>query len=449
MKKILILPTNLDLNRGDQALVWEAVRLVEDIYGKNNVSYKIMAADKGEDAEVQKVQTRKRGYTFINQLLEHPGRNVKKKESDRNSYSVVTLFQWGTQAIIDYLRTFWLLSSFSFVRSVGKIFLSDNGKKVIKAFEDADVIYVKGGGFIHSFGSMTDIYFSYYLLFHIRLALALGKNVYILPNSVGPLHNLIARRMTVKTLKRCKLVSVRENISLNFLHSLGVDARYYPDFGFYLRPAKKDFTTYLQEHSVPMNKKKVVLTLRPNRFTGMHNSHQLYINYLDGICELVKYLVSEDFHVTFFAHTLGPSSHEDDRIAINDVRSRLSNNILADTSYIEDFSLTCEDVEKIYSYYDYMVGTRFHSVIFSLNVGTPAIAIAYGGNKGKGIMNVLGNDEFSIDMDKIDNINLVNKFKLLKERRNLYIENLNNKRKLIDNMRNDCIEYIRNAESII
>lgn len=34
MKKILILPTNLDLNRGDQALVWEAARLIEDVYGK-------------------------------------------------------------------------------------------------------------------------------------------------------------------------------------------------------------------------------------------------------------------------------------------------------------------------------------------------------------------------------------------------------------------------------
>ena len=66
MKKILILPTNLDLNRGDQALVWEAARLIEDVYGKENVSYRIMASNLGEDAEVQKVQTRARGYSFVN-----------------------------------------------------------------------------------------------------------------------------------------------------------------------------------------------------------------------------------------------------------------------------------------------------------------------------------------------------------------------------------------------
>ena len=34
MKQILIIPGNTDLNRGDQALVWESVRLAEDVYGK-------------------------------------------------------------------------------------------------------------------------------------------------------------------------------------------------------------------------------------------------------------------------------------------------------------------------------------------------------------------------------------------------------------------------------
>lgn len=448
MNKILILPTNLDLNRGDQALVWEAARLIEDIYGKDNVSYRIMASNLGEDAEAQKRQTRNRGYAFLDQLLEHPGRNVKKRENDRNSYSFITLIQWGLQASLDFLRTFWLLSTSNFIRSIGKLFLNRNGKAVYAAFAEADAIYVKGGGFIHSFGSITDIYFSYYLLFHIRLAIALGKNVYVLPNSVGPLVNPMARRMTIKTLKRCKLVAVRENISKEFLKGLGVDAQYYPDFGFYLRPSQKDYSTYLIEHGVDMGKRKVVITLRPNRFTGMENAHQLYLNYLNGVCKLVQYLVNEDYHVTFFAHTLGPSSHEDDRIAIKDVIERLSVETLSKTSYIEDFNLTCEEVEKIYSYYDYMVGTRFHSVIFSLNVGTPAVAIAYGGNKGKGIMNVLNNDKFSIDMDKILGENLLEKFILLKSHREDYLRNLSAKRKLIDEMRDECVKFIKSCEGV-
>lgn len=449
MKNVLILPTNLDLNRGDQALVWEAVRLIEDIYGKNNVNFRVMASDKGPDARMQKIQTEERGYPFIDQLLDHPGRNTKKHEDDRNSYTINTLFHWGIQAIIDYLHTFLLLSMYSWIRSFGKLFLNNKEKDIIKSFEQADAIYVKGGGFIHSFGSMTDAYMSYYLLFHIRLALALGKNVYLLPNSVGPLKNPIARRMTINTLKKCKLVSVREKISQDFLKSLDVNACYYPDFGFYLQPSAKDYSDYLKQHGVQMDKKKIVMTLRPNRFTGMQNSVQLYRNYLEGAAELVEYLVNKQYHVTFFAHTLGPSSHEDDRIAIKDVRSMLKKTILDQTSYIEDFKLTCEDVEKIYSYYDYMVGTRFHSVIFSLNVGVPAIAIAYGGNKGKGIMNVLENDNFSIDMDKIQQGDLIQLFDKIVSKKNIYLNNLKDKRTIINEMRQDCVSYIIACEGSI
>lgn len=286
------------------------------------------------------------------------------------------------------------------------------------------------------------------MMYHIRLALAFKKNVYILPNSIGPLKNPISKWLTVKTLKQCKLVSVRENISLDFVRSLGVEACYYPDFGFYLKPSKRDFSSYLTIHGVPLDKKKVVMTMRPNRFTGMQNAAQLYRNYLIGIAELVKYLVGTDYHVTFFAHTLGPSSHEDDRIAIKDVKELLDDNILSSTSYIEDFDLTCEDVEKIYSYYDYMIGTRFHSVIFSLNSGVPAIAIAYGGNKGKGIMNVLENDRFSIDMDKINRNSLITLFVKLAKERDAYLSNLKEKRLIIDSMRSECLDTIKKYERI-
>jgi colanic acid/amylovoran biosynthesis protein len=143
------------------------------------------------------------------------------------------------------------------------------------------------------------------------------------------------------------------------------------------------------------------------------------------------------------AHTLGPSSHEDDRIAIKDVSDALPKDLRTKTSYIEDFDLTCKDVEKIYSYYDFMVGTRFHSVIFALNVNVPSIAIAYGGNKGKGIMNVLGNDDYSIGMDTIDEASLISVFDKLENNREKYLLNLKGKKVEIQRQRDDLIIRIR------
>ena len=200
---------------------------------------------------------------------------------------------------------------------------------------------------------------------------------------------------------------------------------------------------YLVEQHIPLKQKKVVITLRPYRFTGCKNHEQMYHNYIHGFIMLVENLVTKGYHITFMAHTLGPSSHEDDRIAIKEVIQNLPERIRKCTSYIEDYNLNCKDVEKIYSYFDYMIGTRFHSIIFSLNMSVPSIAIAYGGNKGKGIMKVLDLGHNSIDIGRINDSNLIEIFNELESRRDSFLANLAEKRIAIDNQRELLIKRIQ------
>lgn len=446
MKKILIIPANTDLNRGDQALIWESARLVEDIYGKDNVSFSVIASNEGEASELQKHQTAALGFKFVPALLNHPSRKFKHNNDDSKAYTKGTMLKWGIQAILDYLHTFMLLSKCSAVRRFGQCFLNTSEKDTLHAFTESDAIFVKGGGFLHSYGAVTDPYFIYFLTYHIRLAIALGKKVYMLPNSIGPLKNPIARRIAIKALKGCKLVTVRENISRDFLGSIGIFSELFPDLGFFLKPIEKNMDNYLAKRGVPIEGKKVVLTLRPYRFQGYDNSDRLYENYLNGTVRLVEHLHAKGYHTSFLAHTLGPSAHEDDRLAIKEVISRLDDDDRKNISYLEDINLTCRDVEKIYSSFDYMIGTRFHSVIFSLNVNVPSIAIAYGGNKGKGIMNILGNDAFSIDMDKIREDSLMNLFDKLEHERGNYLHNLTEKRQVINRQREALIVQIQTLD---
>ncbi len=446
MKKILIIPANTDLNRGDQALIWESARLIEDIYGKENVSFSVIASEEDETSELQKHQTAALGFKFVPALLNHPSRKFKRNNDDSKSYSKRTLLKWGLQAVLDYLHTFMLLSKCGAVRNFGQCFLNVSEKNTLKAFKESDAIFVKGGGFLHSYGTITDPYFIYFLTYHIRLAIALGKKVYMLPNSIGPLKNPIAKRIAIKTLRECTLVSVRENISRDFLGSIGIFSVLFPDLGFFLKPTEKNMDDYLAKQGVPIEDKKVVLTLRPYRFQGYDNADRLYENYLNGVTCLVKHLHAKGYHTSFLAHTLGPSTHEDDRLAIKEVMSRLDDDSRKSISYLEDIDLTCRDVEKIYASFDYMIGTRFHSVIFSLNVNVPSIAIAYGGNKGKGIMNILGNDAFSIDMDKISGDSLINLFDKLECDRESYLQNLIEKRQVINQQREALITQIQALE---
>lgn len=448
MKKVIIIPSNTDLNRGDQALVWESIRLVEDVYGKDNVKCVLMGDMKSRDSKLQNQQTDALGYQMIDTILKHPGRRFSVKRDDSKSYTKLTMIQWGIQALVDYCCTRLMLSTFSSMRFLGKFFLSKEQKMTLSEMESADAVFVKGGGFLHSYGSVTDPYFIYYLTYHIRLAVALGKKVIVLPNSVGPLKNSSAKKITTDCLRSCSLVTLRENISKQILDGLGVKSILYPDLGFFLTPTDCDMEGYLKTNGVPVDKKKVVITLRPYRFQGFADPMTLFNNYIESVTGFVVFLIGKGFHVTFMAHTLGPSAHENDSLAIKEVMKHLNKELLSNVTFIEDYNLNCRDVEKIYSYYDYMIGTRFHSVIFSLNVNVPSIAIAYGGNKGKGIMNVLGNDDFSIDMDKISYDALVEKFEKLDSERDAYLENLKQKRRMIDNERKRLIDEIRTTLTI-
>lgn len=445
MKKVILAPGNTDLNRGDQALVWESIKIIKDVYHSYNEEVEIYLVQSGNDKTEtykQTNQTKRLGYNFIVPLLKHPGRRIKNKDS---RYGFMIMLLWGVQALFDLMTSSLLLIRIRWVNKIGKLFLSEEQVRALRKFEEADAVFVKGGGMIHSYGAVTDMYTAYYLLFQIMVAIRYEKDVYILPNSIGPLKSRLVKLLVTKVLKRCKLVTVRENISFKLVHEdLSVPTYCFPDLGFYLTPSEKDWSIYLKEKGVPIdNKKCVVVTMRPYRFAGYEHADILYSKYIESIVNLVSYLAKSSYHVTFFAHTLGPSTHEDDRIALKQAISMLPEFCKKEFTYIEDLELTCKDVEKIYSYYDFMVGTRFHSVIFALNVGVPAIAIAYGGNKSRGIMKDFGLEDFVLDMNDLEYDSITNCFVRLEKHKDKYLRKIESAKNDIRMKRESLITTIR------
>ena len=444
MRKVILIPGNTDLNRGDQALIWESIRIIQDVYCKEDVSITLVQSGQNEEEIRQQTwQTKALGYEFMVPVLEHPSRHFKKSENP--DYGFMTILLWGIQSLIDLFKSSLLLTKVKCLNMVGYSLLNDDKRKSLHKIMEADSIFVKGGGMIHSYGAITDFYSVYYQLYLIMLAIRYHKPVYILPNSIGPLKSKLVRKLVVNILKKCKLVTLRENISYQLIHEdLRIHSYCSPDIGFYLCPSEKNWMDYLRNKGIPVgNKKCVAITMRPYRFSGYAHAHLLYEKYKSSVVNLVTYLAYNAYHITFFAHTLGPSAHEDDRIALREVMDVLPMEVKSSVSYIEDFSLDCKDVEKIYSYYDFIVGTRFHSVIFSLNVGVPSIAIAYGGNKSQGIMKDLGIDEFVVDMDKLAENSLVELFKKLEKQQCDYRNKLSKLKEKMNDSRQSLIALIQ------
>jgi colanic acid/amylovoran biosynthesis protein len=198
MDKFVILPTCSDLNRGDQALVWQTMDMAKKA-GCDGTFY-MLASDKDSTKQSQAI-----GIRILAPILKHPSR--KFKSQDNNEYNLKLIVKWGSVAIVDLLVSLFLLIRFT--RMIIFPLLPKNEKQTLKTIEESNACFVKGGGFIHSSGKITDSYTVYYQLFHILLAQSLNKPVYVMPNSFGPFPGLGIAWLVRRVLKSCKIVTVR------------------------------------------------------------------------------------------------------------------------------------------------------------------------------------------------------------------------------------------------
>jgi colanic acid/amylovoran biosynthesis protein len=403
--KAVIIPGITDLNKGDQALVWESYRLIEDTELYESI-YVLTSGDSDEEKELLCGQTRKRDFKFIEHILKHPRRGKhKKNEAARDSF--ITLFRLTWNAIHDFIFSFLLLLICNNYFLLN-LFFSKKIKFTISLLKECDTFFVKGGGFIHAYGERIAPYLMWYALFYIRLAEKLHKTVVILPNSFGPFKGMTVKKQVKRVLSKVGLIFAREGLSVFMLSELlGKTIPIQMDVGFFLKMANKEKVfNLLQKYNIGINDKVIGITVRPWRFPGLKDGIQLYNNYLYSMEKLVEYLLNQHYKVVFCNQSLGPNAHEDDRNIIRILYNKLQEKNLI---WINE-NLSCDELKAIYSHFYLLIGTRFHSVIFSMTTDVPSISISYGGNKGQGIMSDYDLGGYVISIDEITSDKIIDIF---------------------------------------
>lgn len=266
MNKYIIIPGCSDLNRGDQALVWETKRIAE------NAGYK------GEyylttEANEPTSQSENEGLHIIKPVLEHPSRVFKSKEN--MSYGFSLKIKWGLVALFDFICS--LLYFFSPTRALMKKLVSEEKKQSIQVFEQAEAVFVKGGGLLQTYGGITSTYSMYFWVYHIFLTEVLDKPVYVMPNSMGPFEGPGVKWIARKALKKCNLVTSREEFTQNEVkEELGLEIENFPDLAFFLKKSDTTKEDILQKYSLPSDRKLVAITMRPYRFPKSEDPEKAY-----------------------------------------------------------------------------------------------------------------------------------------------------------------------------
>lgn len=393
----IVVPASTDLNPGDQALVWEAVALIKDMGLADDV---LLIGDEkeAEDRAALLSEAETLGFKWIPRLLRHPRRS-RCRASDAVKESRLSLalmivhglrdLAWGTALL--WLAPFGRLAS---------LLLDARQREAYAAFRQAEVIVVKGGGFLHAYGGLSAGYYIWFVSFYLKLAQRLRKPLIVLPNSYGPFVGFRVRRQIGQVLRKCRFVCARESLSAKRLGEvLEEQVPVFPDMGYYLEGAGRQVGEDIcRQFGVPLGTKRCVgFTLRPYRFPGSPEPEAYFCRYLEAMAQLIKHVATRGFHPVLVTHTRGPSAHENDRIAICRVREGLGQ---VDHSWV-DFVGDCQQIKSVYGCLDYLVGTRFHSVIFAQTAGVPCLAIAYGGNKAQGIMSDMGLSDYVIPIEDV------------------------------------------------
>ena len=406
-KKVLIIPSCTDLNRGDQALVLETANVIKKVYDEK-IDIFMMADGNTEQCE-------KFGLKKFRDILKHPSRISKTKNNIK--YNKTIKIKWGLIAVKDFIISSLLLNKIT--QNIVYPFLDKETKKSINLYKECDSCFVKGGGFLHDYsGGIIGLYTMYYLTFHIRLALSMGKKVYIMPNFFGPFKSKINKKMINKLLDKVDIVTARESISASGkTNGLDRDIELYPDLAFFLADSydESKWQQFKNKYNLKDDEKYVAITVRPYRFYQYDNPKEKYEQYKNTFVKFSSFLKERGYTPLFVVHTRAINNHENDELCIQEIVKKIEDK--EEYKVIKDDSLNCYDLKFIYGHCKYVVGTRFHSVIFSIEKGVPAIAITYGGNKGNGIMKDMDLSEYAIKIGELTFENLKDKFESLEKER--------------------------------
>lgn len=186
----------------------------------------------------------------------------------------------------------------------------------------------------------------------------------------------------------------------------------------------------------------VAITVRPYRFPGSDQPQILYETYKQAIADFIMRISENGYIPVLVEHVYSDNFHERDMSCIEDIMKLLNRQTKC---YIfNDLSMNSRQMKAFYGHFRFIVGTRFHSVIFSMLEEVPAIAITYGGNKGIGIMKDLELQGYTIAIDSISETELTNKFNQMVDNEKEIKEILHAYKRKSENDRIKLIEKLQN-----
>ncbi|MFI7401655.1 polysaccharide pyruvyl transferase family protein [Streptomyces sp. NPDC049541] len=247
----------------------------------------------------------------------------------------------------------------------------------------ADLVVSMGGGYVLARPGLDGYQNVFFVLLPALLAQKAGVPVVWAPQSFGPFPAAAQRRLVGRVMRRSAAVLAREDVSVGELRACGIPAdgiERAVDAGFAFEPERRiDWRARL---GVGPNERLVGVTARRWLAPAAQDRYE------QELARTIDAVQATGVRVVLIPQVSTDYLGDDDRICERRIAGYCTSGPL-----MVDEVVDYRDLKGLYDECILLIGTRFHSVIFSLTSDVPCVAIEYE-HKTRGIMADLGLGEW-------------------------------------------------------
>jgi len=297
------------------------------------------------------------------------------------------------------------------------LFLSKNLKREYNLIKNHDKIISMPGG------ANLGLYADWLYLWRLHTSLALSKKTAVYSISIGAFKDNFFKRVTKSVLSRLDFLSLRDAQSFRYADEMQLTYVKSIDTAFLEQPFIKDFN--LKEYGVDFDINNYVVFV-PNNLTKWHPTFRSYKSELlkNFYISILKSIIDQGLNIVFLPQLFGCG---DDKTFFEEISQNIEKD-LKNKICIVDEKFSSDIQQNIISRSLFVIGARYHSIIFSINNNKPFICLSYE-NKMKNMLEILDFENLSVDLTQI----VVND-----SLRDTYLSTIK-----------DLIEYIRNNQIVI
>ncbi|MFF7634661.1 polysaccharide pyruvyl transferase family protein [Kitasatospora sp. NPDC008050] len=286
-------------------------------------------------------------------------------------------------------------------------------RREVDAVAAADLVVSMGGGYFNARPGLDGYQNVFYVVLPLLLALRQGVPVVLAPQSFGPFPAPAQRRLAAYVVRRAALALAREDVSVDILAECGVrgtPVRRAVDSGFaFAPPPQGDWRARLGVGpDVPL----VGVTARQWLAADQQEDYER------ALATTIDAVRATGAQVVLIPQVTTDYLGDDDRI----VERRIAGYCATPPLRVDE-RVDYRELKGLYAECAYVLGTRFHSVIFALTSGVPCIAIEYE-HKTRGIMRDLGLESWVLPIAEVSAASLGTLVERLRTGREEYLRTL-------------------------